>query len=381
MAGSEGSFFDIAVIGGGIAGTSVAAELAATHSVVLLEREDQPGYHTTGRSAALFSQTYGPPVIQALSRASAALFDRPPEGFAAGPLLSPRGVLTIARSDQVERLEAARQDPAMQGRLERLDTAQAAAMVPLLRPGYCAAALFETGAMDIDVHALHHGYLRLLRERGGQMWTGCSVSGLDRQGEGWLVETRRGTVKCSTVVNAGGAWADELGAMAGARPIGLVPKRRTALTVEVPAGIEISTWPLVVDMDEEFYVKPDAGRLLMSPADETPSPPCDAQPDEYDVALCVDRVEKALDLQIHRIESRWAGLRSFVADKTPVAGYDPDLPGFFWLAGQGGYGIQSAPALARTAARLVAGKDVPGDIAAHGVTKQALSPMREALAA
>ena len=213
------------------------------------------------------------------------------------------------------------------------------------------------------------------------MRTGCDVRALERDGGSWRVSTGGGAFRTDIVVNAAGAWADEIAGRGGVPAIGLVPKRRTALIVAAPQGVEPSGWPMVVDVDEKFYLKPDAGRLLISPADETPSPPCDAQPEEIDVAVCVDRIQRAFDIEISRIENKWAGLRSFVADKTPVAGYDPDVPGFFWLAGQGGYGIQSAPALARMAAALLQGRPIPSDIADQGVEEFALAPRRPELAA
>ncbi len=371
---------DILVIGGGMAGASVASELASTHRVVLVERESQPGYHTTGRSAALFSETYGPPPIRALSRASAGFYDAPPESFAPHPLLSPRGVLIVARPDQMAALEADQQAFAAFGGTEIIDAARATAMMPLLRPGHFAAAIHDRKARDMDVHAIHQGYLRRFRAQGGQIETDAELLAVEPDGAGWRVETRKGVIRAGLLVNAAGAWADVVGAMAGARPIGLVPKRRTALIVAAPEGHDIGGWPMVVDVAEEFYLKPDAGRFLISPADETPSAPCDAQPEELDVAICVDRIETAFDFQVRRIENRWAGLRSFVADKVPVAGFDPDRPGFLWLAGQGGYGIQAAPALARFAAALARGEAVPADILDQGLDPAALSPARPALA-
>ncbi|MEQ8298135.1 MAG: FAD-binding oxidoreductase [Nitratireductor sp.] len=369
---------DIAVIGAGIAGASVAAELAASARVALLERETQPGYHTTGRSAALFSAIYGPAPIRALSRASAPFFDAPPDGFAAGPLLSPRGVIMIARQDQLGSVEAMLADLAQGSAVARLDAAAIAAMVPMLRPGYAVAAVHEPGARDIDVDALHQGYLRRFRDLGGRLVTDGGVDALAHDGRGWRIDTPRGAVRAGTVVNAAGAWADEIAILAGATPVGLVPKRRTAMIVSAPEGVPVSGYPTVVDIDEQFYLKPESGRLLISPADETPSPPCDAQPEEIDIAICVDRIERAFDLKVARIDNKWAGLRSFVADKVPVAGYDPSVPGFFWLAGQGGYGIQSAPALARCAAALVLRNDPPADIVDHGLDVGALRPERPA---
>lgn len=377
MASASIKHCDIAVIGAGIAGASIASELAAARRrVVLFERESQPGYHTTGRSAALFSETYGPPQIRALSRASARFLDAPPAGFASAPLLSPRGVLMIGRGDQEEALDALWRAVSTRGKVSRLDGAGAVALLPLIRPGYVAGAVYEPGARDIDVHALHHGYLRRFRASGGRIEADSEVLGLEREAGGWRIETRGGTIRAGMVVNAAGAWADEIGAMAGAAPIGLVPKRRTAMIVPAPEEMDVATFAMAVDVDERFYLKPDAGRLLISPADETPSPPCDAQPEEIDVAICIDRIETAFDLSVRRVENRWAGLRSFVADKTPVAGFDPVAPGFFWLAGQGGYGIQTAPALARLAAALALGSAVPADIADEGVDPAALAPGR-----
>ncbi|HEV7371105.1 FAD-dependent oxidoreductase [Arenibaculum sp.] len=369
--------FDVAVIGAGIAGASVASELSASHRVALLEREDQPGYHTTGRSAALFSETYGPPVIRALSRASSGFYGAPPPGFGDAPLLTPRGVLLIAREDQLAHADEMMAEVAAGSPVSRLDAARTLAMMPLLRAGYVAGAVFEPGARDIDVHALHQGgYLRQFRARGGVLRTRCELLALERSGAGWALRTSGGTIRAEVVVDAAGAWADEVAAMAGVPRIGLVPKRRTALVVSAPGGAVPHGWPMVVDIDEQFYLKPDAGRLLISPADETPSPPCDAQPEEIDVAICIDRIERAFDITVGRIENKWAGLRSFVADKTPVAGFDPGAPGFFWLAGQGGYGIQTAPALARTAAAMIRGEPIPPDVADQGVSAAALSPQR-----
>lgn len=369
--------YDIAVIGAGIAGAGIASELAGMRDVVLIERESQPGYHTTGRSAALFSMTYGPAVIRALSRASAAFYAAPPAGFApAAPLLSPRGVLLVARADQTDAIEdmAALAPPGTV--MPRLDAAGARALVPLLREDYAAAALLDEGARDIDVHALHQGYLRHFRAAGGEIRTNAPVQSLSRDDAGWRIETPQGELRARIVVNAAGAWADEVGRLAGAAPIGLVPKRRTALIVAAPAGLAVDQMPMVVDIAEEFYLKPDAGRLLISPADETPSAPCDAQPEELDVAICVDRIERAFDLSIRRIENKWAGLRSFVPDKTPVAGFDPEVAGFFWLAGQGGYGIQTAPALSRVAAALAVGAAIPPEIADHGLSTADLAVER-----
>jgi D-arginine dehydrogenase len=368
--------YDFAVVGAGIAGASVACELARSARVVLIERESQAGYHTTGRSAALFSGIYGPAQIRALSRASLPFFRNPPAGFAATPLLSPRGVLMIARAGQLPHLEAMRREVAGRGSVEVLEGSALRAMMPLLREGYAAAALCEKDASDIDVHALHHGYLRAFRAAGGRLELDDGVVALERSGGGWRVGARRGTFMAGVVVNAAGAWADEVAQLAGAQPMGLSPRRRTAVTVRAPDGTDPSRWPMAVDIEEKFYLKPESGRLLLSPADETPSPPCDAQPDELDIAVCIDRVETAFDLGVRAIESKWAGLRTFAPDRNPVVGFDPAVAGFFWLAGQGGYGIQTAPAMARLAAALALGREAPADIVAEGVDARALAPAR-----
>jgi D-arginine dehydrogenase len=373
---------DVGVIGAGLAGASVAHELAAAQRVLLLERESQPGYHTTGRSAALFTETYGNAVMRALTRASKLFLRQPPPGFSATPLLTPRGTLLVAQESQRAKLQqVADECAALVGNLAWWSGGEVRARVPCFSAGQVAAGLLEPDAMDIDVHALHHGFLRGLRARGGTIVCSAEVLGLQPDGGGWRVSTKAGEFSAATLVNAAGAWADEIGRLAGAKPIGLAPKRRTAITFEPPSGMSIERWPAVIDVDERWYFKPDAGRILASPADETPSPPCDAQPDEFDVAELVDRLGRVTTLQVPRIHARWAGLRSFVADKTIVAGFDGEVAGFFWLAGQGGYGIQTAPAVARAAAALVSGAPLPADMAELGVDAAALSPNRAPLRA
>ncbi len=368
--------FDIAVIGGGMAGASVAAELAPHARVVLIERESQPGYHTTGRSAAIAVPTYGPAPIRALTRASDAFFHNPPAGFSDHPLFSPRHIVMVAREDQIAGLDALVEEVGDRASLQRLDAAELKAACPLLRDGYGAAGLLDTTGNDIDVASLHQGYLRGLKAAGGEVRTRTEVAGLMRDGDGWRVETSTGPIHAHIVVNAAGAWAGVVGAMAGAEDIGLIPKRRTATVIAAPDGTEVHALPMTIDIDEQFYLKPDAGRLLISPADETPDVPGDVQPEELDVAICVDRIETAFEIQVRRIENKWAGLRSFVADKSPVAGFSDRTPGFYWLAGQGGYGIQSAPALARFAAAQVLGRDVPADILDEGLEVSDLAPAR-----
>ena len=346
---------DVLIIGAGIAGSSVAFELAAWREVILLEREAQPGYHSTGRSAAMLSVTYGAPAIRALARASYGFLMRPPPGFSEATLLSPRGMLHLAGRDQLAELEAA--DSAA---VRRLDRAAVCDLVPLLDPSYVAGGLLEPDAMAIDVAALHQGYLRGVR-RQGRLVTDAEVTAIARTAKGWRIESTAGLFHAGVVVDAAGAWADRLAEMAGVAPIGLVAKRRTAILIEPPAGLDPSSWPMVMDLDERFYIKPEGGMLLVSPADETAMAPCDVQPEEIDVAHAVARYEEVTARTVPRISHRWAGLRTFAADHAPVVGADPAVPDFVWLAAQGGAGIMTAPALARIAAAQITG-DPPPDL-------------------
>lgn len=365
---------DVAVIGAGIAGASAAYELARTHRVLLLEREDQPGYHTTGRSAALFTENYGNAAIRALTVATRAFLEQPPAAFASTPILTPRGTMFIAPAGQDDLCAALLAEAGDPRRLFDIDPAEALRRVPIVRAGWIARALYEPDARDIDVHALHQGYLRGMRARGGALRTNAEVRALVRGAAAWRIETAAGTLTAAKVVNAAGAWADEIARLAGVTPIGLVPKRRTAFIIDSPA--DSAGWPAVCDASESFYFKPEAGRLLASPADATPSPPCDAQPEDLDIAVAVDRIQAATTLDVRRIVRRWAGLRSFVADGTTVVGESADAPGFFWLAAQGGYGIQTSAAMARTAAACVRGEPIEPALAAQGVSFATLSPRR-----
>ncbi|HKS88642.1 MAG TPA: FAD-binding oxidoreductase [Stellaceae bacterium] len=363
---------DILVIGAGMAGASAAAHLAASARVILLEAEEQPGYHSTGRSAALFSETYGPPAINILTRAGRSFYENRAGGLAEHPILAPRGVLVFAMPGQEKLFDELRDDPAVQ----LLDAAAARAIVPVLRPETIAAAVYEPAAMDIDVHGLHQAYLHRLRHAGGRIVCGAPVARLERSGGAWTAVTGAGAFSAPIVVNAAGAWADTVAALAGLPPVGIVPKRRTALIVAPPPGLAIDRWPLTIDAAETGYFKPEAGKLLVSPADETPVAPSDVQPEEIDVALAIARLEERTTLRVARVERKWAGLRSFAADKVPVVGFDPLADGFFWLAGQGGYGIQAAEGLARCASGLIAAGHLPEDLAAAGLDATALDPAR-----
>jgi D-arginine dehydrogenase len=367
---------DFIVIGAGIAGASVAAMLAEEATVVLLEREDHPGLHSTGRSAALFSEIYGNEAVRALSRASRPFFVDPPAGFSTTALVKQRGSLFLASEAQLDKLEAFAALPDIAPMTRRLSAAEMIELCPVLRPEFIAGGLLEPASTDIEVHELHQGYLRLFKQRGGTLVTEAEVESLDAADGGWTVQAGSQTLHAPVVINAAGAWADAIATLAGVAPIGLQPYRRTAVLVDPPEGAAIEHWPMMIDIDEEFYVKPDAGLLLVSPADETPMDPCDVQPEELDIATAIYRAEEAMALDVRRTKRSWAGLRSFVADRTPVVGFDPDADGFFWLAGQGGYGIQTAPALARAAAALALRRDLPADLLAEGVRRADIAPDR-----
>jgi D-arginine dehydrogenase len=364
---------DVVVIGGGIAGVSAGHFIAASgRSVALLETEPALAHHTTGRSAALFFESYGHETVRPLSRASRRFFDAPPDDLVDAPLLSRRGALTVARPHQVARVEdAVAAGSALGITVERLSPAEAAEMVPVLRTELLAAAAWEPGAADLDVAAIHQAFVRGLRRRGSQIRTGAPVTGLSRAGGRWRVDSPAGRFECPVVVDAAGAWCDVVASMAGVSPIGLVPKRRTAFMV--PGRPEWSEWPLVADADHDFYFKPDGVQLLCSPADETATEPGDARPDEIDVAVAIDRINEATTLGIRTVRSAWAGLRSFVPDGGMVIGFDPSADGFLWVTGQGGTGIQTAPAAGMLAADLVAGRPVRPELARHGVDPAALS--------
>lgn len=371
--------YDFVIIGGGIAGASAAYFLARDgRRVVVLEREAQPGYHSTGRSAALFTENYGPRAIRALSIASRAFFETPPEGMVDAPVLTDRGVLFYCPEGQEAALERCAEEGRAAGApLTEISVDDACAMLPLLRRDQVKAALLETGAKDMDVAALHQGFLRLMKRHGGEIVTTAEVETIEQGAGHWTVATRAGDAfQAPVVINAAGAWADEVGKLAGVKPIGLQPKRRTACLVSVPAGMNPERWPMVLDAEENFYAKPDAGKLLVSPADATPVPPHDVQPEELDVAIAVDRLMTALDIEVRAVDHKWAGLRSFVADGVPVVGSRAGEGGFFWLAGQGGYGIQTCAAMGELASALAQGKPVPDHIAARGITETTLSPDR-----
>jgi D-arginine dehydrogenase len=371
---------DVIVIGAGIAGASLVHWLAPHARVVVLERESQPGYHATGRSAALYMASYGSAQVRALTRASLAFFEHPPAGFSEHPLLSPRGAMMVATAEQMPALEAHWAMLAPINPLAvRLTPEQALARVPALRREQVAGAVFEPDAADMDVHAIHQGFLRSLGRHGGRLVCDAEVLSLDRTHGLWTVQTRSQTWRAPVVVNAAGAWAEHIGQMAGARPIGLVPKRRSAFVFAAPTDSGVAGWPLMFGAGEDWYIKPDAGLLLGSPANADPMPPQDVQPETLDIALAMHRIEAMTTLTVGRPIRTWAGLRSFVSDGGLVGGFDASAEGFFWLAGQGGYGIQTSPAMGEACAALLRRLPLPAHIAAEGLDPSHLGPDRLAM--
>ena len=370
--------YDVAVIGGGIAGVSAACELAESgRRVVLLEQEAQLAHHTTGRSAAVYLESYGPSAVRALTTASRADFEGAPDRFGTPALLSARPALWVAPRDQVDALQHLLAEVAT---LQPLAAADAVVRCPALRPDWVVQAAVEDGAADIDVLALHQGYVRGLVAASGEIRRSWPVTGLRRVGAAWRVESASASddvLEAGAVVLAAGAWCDPVATLAGARPIGLRPLRRTIAVCRQPAAGALDPHgPLVSDAAHTWYFKPEGPNLLCSPADESPSQPCDARPEEADVALAIERVNAATTLGLRSVIQAWAGLRTFAPDRVPVAGEDPSVAGLWWLAGQGGYGIQTAPAMARTLAALMSEGALPVDVARSGVVAADLSPAR-----
>lgn len=364
----------VVVVGAGIAGAAAAHALARFADVVLVEMEAQPGTHATGRSAAVLSETSGSAAVCALAVASRPFFTAPPDGLFEAPLLSPRGLLWVADEPYAAALdELAATASGVGVRADRLTAAEAIARVPALRDGWVIGAVHEPGAMSIDVAGLLDGFLAGFRRRGGSVRLSSPALRIEPTGAGWRVELPDGAIDADVVVDAAGAWSDEVAVRAGLDPIGLQPFRRTAFTFPVDG---VDGWPMVMDAGSRFYFEPEGPGLLGSPAEETASEPCDARPDELDIARAVDALGEATTLQVRGVRATWAGLRTFAPDRIPIVGEDPSRPGFFWLAGQGGAGIKTAPAMAEVVAALVAGDPFPPALVELGLRADALSPAR-----
>src|SRR6185437_4047086 len=367
---------DIVVIGAGMAGAAVAAHLAEHARVRLLEMEAQPGYHSTGRSAAVFFEAYGSEQVRALTRASRSFLYAPPTNFCAERLVRPRGILLAARHGQEPALRQILSAAVPMDELREMTALETTRAHPVLRVDGLIGGVYTERCADIEVNELHRGYLRLLHSRKVTLSKHTEVTGLERLSDKWLINTGRGSLRADIVVNAAGAWADAIAKLAGLTGVGLQPLKRTACLIPAPAGQRSDAWPMLVDVEETFYLKPDAGALLLSPADETLTAPGDAQADDLDVAVAVSRLEEATTLNVERVTHQWAGLRSFVQDRTPVVGFDPIAPGFFWVAALGGYGIQTAPAVSRLAASLALGLEPDESLIEQGVMPSAFTPRR-----
>jgi len=373
--------YDIAIIGAGMAGAAAGYALArsrgSANGIILVERESQPGYHSTGRSAALYEPALGNATVRAFNTASAAFLRSPPPGFTERALLTRRGELTIADDSQRGALEEMLALDGLGGHVIReISAAEALAKLPILRPELVQFACYEPDVMDMDVNAIHQGFLRGIAAQGGKLICNAEIAGIERTGPAWRVTTDSETIQAKAIVNAAGAWADEVAALAGAKKIGLQPKRRTAAILPAPEGFDIHGWPVFGVAGEAGYFKPEAGKLLVSPGDATPVEPQDIQPEELDVAILVDWYETKTNQTVRRVERRWAGLRTFAPDNSPVLGEDPDRSSFWWLAGQGGYGIMMAESLGRGLASLMYHGQLPEDLRALGVSSADISPAR-----
>ncbi len=364
--------FDIIIIGAGIAGASVAAHLAEHASVAILDMEDRAGYHTTSRSASSYEPNYGPKPILALTRASKDFFIAPPEGFTDAPIFTKRGSLVLEAKGQEQE---ARNFLAKAVDIEELSEAESRAVVPALREGYAIRGFLEAGTGGLDVDLLHRGYLKLFKQRGGVLKLQAGVTKITKAANSWHIETPQGEFTTKLIVNAAGAWGDQVAVQAGVKPVGLIPKRRSIGVISVPDH-NVMKWPFMVDCAESWYVVPQSGKLLVSSADATPVEPHDAYADDEAIAIGIDRLMQATTLDVQRLEHNWGGLRTFSPDTAPVVGFDPSTDGFFWLVGQGGYGIQSSPAMSRTAAAMVLKQNIPDDVLAAGLDVAHILPDR-----
>jgi D-arginine dehydrogenase len=361
--------FDFIIIGAGIAGTSAAAHLAETHNVLLLEMEDRPGYHTTGRSAASYEPNYGPLPMLALTRASAAFFMIPPMGFADAPIFSARGSFFFQPADQQVEMDYLLSKSAG---LKEYSEAETMALYPILRKGYAERFFYDDSTGDLDVDLLHRGYLRMFKNSGGTLLTNNPAQHIERNEGKWHV----GEFSAPVLINAAGAWGDVVAEMAGVKPVGLVPKRRSIGVVPVTGYEGFEKWPMVTDAAETWYAKPQSGKMIVSSADVTPVEPHDAYADDMAIAEGIERMTNATTFEVTHLDHSWGGLRTFAPDKNPVVGFDPHAEGFFWLVGQGGYGIQSSPALSRVAAALAQGKNLPDDVLEAGLDITHILPER-----
>lgn len=370
---------DFLIVGGGVAGLSAAARLAAHGRVAVLEGEEALGRHSSGRSVSLSHYGIGDAVVRGLTAASRPFFEAPPPAFSEAPLARNFPTLYFAGAAQLPRLAAlADAVERFTGRARMLEPSGMLRLCPALRTGGDAAVrgLLDDTSIKLDADALLQGLARAVKRTGGALHFGAAVTAIRPAGRGWRVETAAGQFEAPVLINAAGAWADRVADLAGVRPLGLSPKRRTVIAIDPPLGQAVARWPFVHSLAADFYMLPEAGQLLVSPQDEVDDTPCDAQPEPFDIALAADRLEHYTTLSARRIAHRWAGLRTFTADRVPTTGFAADAPGFFWLAGQGGYGLQTAPAMALAAEALLTGGAWPQALERHGVLAHKLSPDR-----
>ena len=367
---------DILVIGGGIAGLSAAAVLSKHGHVRVLEAEEQIGFHSSGRSATMLHYFLGDRLVRALTLASRGFIEDPPPSFSDVPLGHSMPVLIHAREEERAALDVLESEIRVFAELDRLDARGIKELCPLLKDD-AVHALADRNAIRLDTHAMLQGNLRQLRSQGGELHTASRASRIEYRGGAWAVTSEKGDIFSAPIlVNAAGSWADRIAELAGVQPLGLEPKRRTIITFDAPAGIRLEGLPFAKTIADELYFAPESGRLFASPMDEVRSDPCDAQPDEYEVALAAYRMEERTIVKVDRIHSRWAGLRTFTPDKHPAVDFAVDAPGFFWLAGQGGFGLQTSPAMAAIVESLIIGtpwpvSDIaPGDLLAARFFRQ-----------
>ncbi len=371
---------DVLIVGGGVAGLSLAAALSGHRRVTVLEAEDAIGHHSSGRSATFSHFGIGNEIVRGLTAASRAFFQRPPAGFSEVPVSRTATALFVATEEMLPALDTIERAmrPHAPG-IRRAGEGEMRLLFPPLRTGRGAvtAGIVDSDGLRLDADSLLQGYARAIRSKGGKVLTGQRVAEVAAEGGGWTLVTESGERHSATIlVNAAGAWADGVARMAGVGPLGLSPLRRTIIIVDPPAGAQVAAWPFVKTVVDDFYILPEGGRLAASPVDEVPDDPCDAQPEDYDIALAAWKVEQYTTLSVPRVQHRWAGLRTFTSDRTPVAGFDPFVPGFFWLAGQGGFGLQTAPAMAEAAAALLLSTAWPEQLAALGISPHVLAPER-----
>lgn len=372
------NIFDYVIIGAGMAGASIAYELSSKgKSVLLLEMEERPGYHATGRSAALFFESYGNEVVRSLTKFSKHFFQSPPKGFSDYDLLSPRAALFVAKENQLANLdELYTSIRSISAEIIKGDSDFALSKVSKLKLSEVKACVWDPNGWDIDVASVHQGYLKLAKANHVKLVLNANVSSIKKTSEYWEIKTDKSIYCAEVVINAAGAWADKIAQLAGMKSVGLKPKKRTICILPIPKELNIEQWPMVIDVDEQFYFKPEGGHLLISPADETEVEPMDAYTDIMDVAVAVGRVTQILDIEVTRVTHEWAGLRSFVADKSPVIGFDSADEQFFCLAGQGGYGIQMAPGIAKLATALLLDESMPDELDVMGFKLSSVSPKR-----